>query len=46
MSRRRSTNNILLAPNPHDPRGFSAKLSDFGQFRVVWRGNSIATLLC
>ena len=35
-SRRRSTNNILLAPNPHDPRGFCAKLSDFGQFR--WCG--------
>lgn len=28
---RRSTNNILLATNPHDPRGFSAKLSDFGE---------------
>lgn len=27
---RRSTNNVLLSPNPQDPRGFSAKLSDFG----------------
>lgn len=25
-----STNNILLCPDPSDPRGFRAKLSDFG----------------
>ena len=25
-----STNNVLLAPDPADPRGFSAKLADFG----------------
>lgn len=25
-----STNNVLLAPDPSDPRGFRAKLSDFG----------------
>ncbi|PRW58290.1 Mitogen-activated kinase kinase kinase 13-A [Chlorella sorokiniana] len=30
-----STNNILLALNPHDPRGFSAKLSDFGLSTVL-----------
>ncbi len=26
-----STNNVLLVPDPSDPRGFRAKLSDFGE---------------